>query len=147
MKRLKVLQALGGTPDSEEGGEMRITFNTDNPVFQGVLTALVIAMTMGFLTLVRSELVVASDLDVVVETVDKLGNKVDSLADSVHKLSKAQIRSDIFYFKDRIRELDDKQRTVGLTPGEQVRLDQYKDNLQEVEDLLKDAEKSGVLAR
>lgn len=74
---------------------------------------------------VRPQIVMASDLKVVADKVDRIEKKVDLLAD-------AQTRQQILYYEDQIRILEVTAAERPLTPTETQRLLRYKSDLEHI---------------
>jgi len=87
--------------------------------------------TIGIIwaTFVRPQIVMASDLQKVVDSVERLETKVDDTATTVNKLARAQMMQQQLYYEDQIRILEVYSAERSLTPTEHQRLLRYKSDL------------------
>lgn len=78
---------------------------------------------------IRPQIVMASDLQTVVDSVERLEQKVDQTATMVEKLASNQIRQQELYYEDQIRILEVTQSERPLSATETQRLLRLKADL------------------
>lgn len=101
------------------------------------ITGSIILTILGaiWVTFVRPQLVMASDLTTVVQSVQRLEIKVEENNKLVEALAKNQLEVRIDYFEDQIRILEAQRASRRLTPDEEYRLSRYRDDLDRIKPL------------
>ena len=109
---------------------MQVVVDSSKKYFKEVSAGVILAvMAAIWATFVRPQIVMASDLQVVSESVQRLEAKLDHTISAVDKLAQGQIRQQILYYEDQIRILEVTASERALTPTETQRLLRYKSDL------------------
>jgi hypothetical protein len=125
---------------NKEAIGMHIELDSNNKVFISVITFIIIAALTAFGSLLRPQIVLASDLKAVDGKIDQVLQQVQSNAQSigeiqisVKNLAIADLLQRLDYVNDEIVKLEAKNRENRITNSESLRLSQLQNKRTTVE--------------
>lgn len=119
---------------------MKVIIDSASKYVTPVVGAVSFAILTSIWTVfVRPQMVMASDLQQVADSVGEVNKKVSVLTVQLSALTISHMESQIDYLQDKIRELEATSHSRALQADEAYRLSEYKDRLEKARRLMADA--------